>query len=183
MNDKKQAGIERPYTLKEFARVIEKIANETKVPYFDHLDYFDGHTEWNNPNENVVDNEWCSVISRTIYGGNEGIYTDLYLQFPNGEERRFATAKTLGEGDGDYINMHIMAAHLCLIANKYINTHADEFCWKGFDVCYEKDGNRFTYCWCHTIENAKKNVAELKERNDITKVLVRNNATKEITEY
>lgn len=173
---KKIAGIERPYTFYEFFKIIEKIAKENNVPCINDLEYFstydyDGKTM----NEDDV-----LFTSETNYGGCEGIYTVFYL---NGKEKvKFATAKNLSSNDDTYVNMHIFAAKVCLIANNYVwSDHSIEFNWTGYDVGYKKDG-KIVYAWCcGKLENAKAKANEMREEN--YEVYIRDNATRKITPF
>ena len=170
MNTKKP-GLERPYTHREFLRIIESIAKERKLDYFDQLDYFNA----NDDDSKITDSD-ISFRSDTHWGGSEGVYTN-YLISGCGRETYLFTAKTLGESKEDYIKMHVLAANICLIASEYVRTHDEEFNWNGYDVSYIKDGEVHPYMWCATEENALKSAQDLKQKG--YSYIVRDNATRE----
>jgi len=173
MATKKQAGTERPYTFREFTQIIEGIAKERNVPYFDQLDYI--CSEWYEGK--VIDDPYAEITANTHWGGSEGIYTTLNIRNHEGEDIRICTCKTLGEKDEDYIAMSTMAGHLCCIANRYIREHEDEFNWKGYDIDYaDKDGLRGGYCQM-SYERAHERARELKAKGCTG--TIRNNETRE----
>lgn len=169
MDKNKKAGTERPYTFGELLQIICDTAKEEKLDYLDKLDYILAHNT-----DKPVEGLYLSLNSKTDYGGNEGIYSDFYI---DGKRESVFTAKTLGESDDDYVRMHTLAAHLCLIANKFFRTHKDEFNWNGYDVCYEKDGKVTPCMWTPDLQGARKHETYLKEKG--YKTSIRNNATRE----
>ena len=124
MKKKERPGIERPFTFKELFTLVEKEAKIQSIPYFDELDYF---SPLNNDYEiTTIDFE---ILCRVHKGSNEGIYAFFYFRLSDGEELDFAVAKTLGGQDSDYISMHTLAGHVCLIIEKYVEEHLGEFMW------------------------------------------------------
>ena len=104
--------------------MAEKEAKNQSIPYFDELDYF---SPLNNDNEiTTID---FDILCRVHKGSNEGIYAFFYFRLSDGEELDFAVAKTLGGQDSDYISMHTLAGHVCLIIEKYVEEHLGEFMW------------------------------------------------------
>ena len=124
MKKKKRPGIERPFTFEELCSLAEKEAKSQSIPYFDELDYF---SPLNDDNEIITID--FDILCRVHRGGNEGIYAYFYFRFSDGKELNFAVAKTLGGQDSDYISMHTLAGHICLIIEKYIEEHLCEFSW------------------------------------------------------
>ena len=124
MKKKKRPGIERPFTFEEFCSLVEKEAKSRGIPYFDELDYFSPLNE-----DNEITTIEFDTLCRVHRGGNEGIYAYFYFRFSDGKELNFAVAKTLGGQDSDYISMHTLAGHVCLIIEKYIEEHLCEFSW------------------------------------------------------
>ena len=124
MKKKKRPGIERPFTFKELYSLVEKEAKSKGTPYFDELDYF---SPLNDDHEiTTID---FNMLCRVHKGSNEGIYAFFYFRLSDGEELDFAVAKTLGGQDSDYISMHTLAGHVCLIIEKYVEEHLGEFMW------------------------------------------------------
>lgn len=115
------------------------------------------------------------------YGGNEGIYLDLWIEYlVENEKRRAAigTYKTLYEDDNA---MHIMASLLAdfiIEEYSYVNKNLDDFTWEGADVhALKENGERMNWGYtCGTMEAALKKKDELLKHHK--KVVVRDNATR-----
>ena len=115
------------------------------------------------------------------YGGNEGIYLDLWIEYlVENEKRRAAigTYKTLYE-DADA--MHIMASLLAdfiIEEYSYVNKNLDDFTWEGVDVhALKENEERMNWGYtCGTMESALKKKDELLKHHK--KVVVRDNATR-----
>ena len=176
----KVPGKLRPYTFHEFLSLVENIAKEQNVPCINELDYFYAEGNWFSE-QKFVDDYDLDVLSETHFGGSEGIYTRFYL-WMHGKKIDFACAKNLGESEEDFINMHIFAAKVCLIARKYTWEHQEDFNWSGYDVGYEKDGKFVVRVICESIERAKLNAEEFK-RQGYEKVIIRDNAEKKIINF
>ena len=176
----KMPGTERPFSFLDFLNVLKKFAKEQNVEALDSLDYFDVLLI---EGEKKLDTPDFYIVSKTAFGGCEGIYSDFYIVW-NGKEERFATAKTLEESDDAFLAMSLMAAKVCLIANNYVKHHEDQFNWKGFDVRTERDG-KLSPCgwWCPSLENAKARAAMQKKDCPDAKVFIRDNATRESSEF
>ena len=120
------------------------------------------------------------------YGGNEGIYLDLWIETDTdaGTKRnKMGTFKTL-ETSGDA--MHIMAkllADFIVEESAYVNANRDDFCWEGMRVS-AFDSNEKELGWyytCKDMENALKKKDELLLK--YPRVLIRDNATREEKSY
>lgn len=178
MKKKKRPGIERPFTFAELCSLVEKEAKNKGIPYFDELDYFSPLNEDKQVTTNIFD-----ILCRVHKGSNEGIYAFFYFRFSDGKELDFAVAKTLGEQDRDYISMHTLAGHICLIIGKYIEEHLYEFTWCKYNVILVKDGIPYRgYCYC-TEKRAYGLAEEAKRKEPDVKVLIRNNEAKKLIEY
>lgn len=180
---KKIAGHERPYSLKEFAELILRIAKEQGYDFNKEagLDYFIAS------GEKVLDSIEFYVVSETRYGSNEGIYTVFYAQHYDFNERRYvreemATAKTCSADDDSYLAMHTMAARFETLAMGYVDKHQDEFTWKGYSVSCTKDGESFGSMYCPLHENAEKHAQELLQLG-ADAVTIRDNKTRKVTAY
>ena len=115
------------------------------------------------------------------YGGNEGIYLGLRIEYYTGNEWRVSdlgTFKTLLESDDA---MHIMAALLAdfvIEEHAYVNDNLDDFTWTGADVCiFGEDGKKLDWGYsCGCMENALKRKDELLKK--YPQVVIRDNATR-----
>jgi hypothetical protein len=115
------------------------------------------------------------------YGGNEGIYLGLRIEYFAGNGwcvRDLGTFKTLLESDEA---MHIMAALLAdfvIEEHAYVNANLDDFTWTGADVyMLDEKGKRLKGGFsCGCMENALKRKDELLEK--YPQVAVRDNATR-----
>lgn len=180
MKSNKKAGVERPFTLNEFWRLINDEAIKQNVAYINEIEYFDGHSI---NADKTIETPCFDVISRVQYGGSEGIYASFYFSNGTDEDVKFAVAKTLLEKDKDYISMHTFAGHICLIAMNYIKNHMDEFNWVGYDVNFIKDGQKYGGWHCHSKESAYEKAKEAKMKDAGLKVYIRCNSTRKTIEY
>ena len=165
----------RPMTTEELFEKINSILKEKgKIPNI--LDY--GH-----PTSNPIPIRTYEFDLRNSlnYGGNEGIYLVLWIEYLEENEKRRAaigTYKTLYEDDNA---MHIMAS---LLANfiieeySYVNKNLDDFTWEGADVhALKENGDRMSWGYtCGTMESALKKKDELLKHHK--KVVVRDNPTR-----
>ena len=165
----------KPMTTEELFEKINSILKEKgKIPNI--LDY--GH-----PTSNPIPIRTYEFDLRNSlnYGGNEGIYLILWIEYRVENEKRRAaigTYKTLYEDDNA---MHIMAS---LLANfiieeySYVNKNLDDFTWEGADVhALKENGDRMSWGYtCGTMESALKKKDELLKHHK--KVVVRDNPTR-----
>ena len=61
--------------------------------------------------------EDISISCKTRWGGSEGIYIDVYLDYPDKRKRSIITGKSLGETEADYDRMNYIAGEIY----KYVN--------------------------------------------------------------
>lgn len=123
--------------------------------------------------------------SNLAYGGSEGIYLDLWLDFYEEDERcirGLGTFKTLRE---DAEGMHIMAALLAdfiIEENTYVNKNIDDFTWQGADVdAFDDSEKRKEGYTCRSMEAALKKKDELLKK--YPQVVIRDNPTRKETVY
>ena len=120
------------------------------------------------------------------YGGNEGIYLGLWIEYYTGNERcirYLGTFKTLLESNEA---MHIMAALLAdfvIEEHAYVNDNLDDFTWEGADVyMIGENGERLKSGYtCGSMETALKKKDELLEK--YSQVVIRDNATRKETYF
>ncbi len=165
----------RPMTTEELFEKINSILKEKgKIPNI--LDY---GLATSNPIP--IRTYEFDLRSSLNYGGNEGIYLDLWIEYRVENEKRRATIgtyKTLYEDDNA---MHIMASLLAdfiIEEYSYVNGNLDDFTWEGADVHVLKDnGERMNWGYtCGTMEAALKKKDELLKHHK--KVVVRDNETR-----
>ena len=165
----------RPMTTEELFEKINSILKEKgKIPNI--LDY--GLTT---SNPIPIRTYEFDLRSSLAYGGNEGIYLVLWIEYlVENEKRRAAigTYKTLYEDDNA---MHIMASLLAdfiIEEYSYVNKNLDDFTWEGADVhAFKENGERLNWGYtCGTMEAALKKKDELLKHHQ--QVVVRDNATR-----
>ena len=165
----------RPMTTEELFEKINSILKEKgKIPNI--LDY---GLATSNPIP--IRTYEFDLRSSLAYGGNEGIYLDLWIEYQVENEKHRAaigTYKTLYEDDNA---MHIMAsllANFIIEEHSYVNKNLDDFTWEGADVYALKDnGDRVNWGYtCGTMEAALKRKDELLKHHQ--QVVVRDNATR-----
>ena len=165
----------RPMTTEElFEKINSILIEKSKIP--DILDY-----SLATSNPIPIRTYEFDLRNSLNYGGNEGIYLDLWIEYlVENEKRRAAigTYKTLYEDDNA---MHIMASLLAdfiIEEYSYVNKNLDDFTWEGADVhALKENGERMNWGYtCGTMEAALKKKDELLKHHK--KVVVRDNATR-----
>lgn len=165
----------KPMTTEELFEKINSILKEkSKIP--DILDY-----SLATSNPIPIRTYEFDLRNSLNYGGNEGIYLDLWIEYwVENEKRRAAigTYKTLYEDDNA---MHIMASLLAdfiIEEYSYVNKNLDDFTWEGADVHALKENGERMNCGytCGTMEAALKKKDELLKHHQ--QVVVRDNATR-----
>ena len=119
--------------------------------------------------------------SKLAYGGNEGIYLDLWIEYSSIREKprqKLGVFKTLHESSEAMHTMARLLADFIIEETAYVNAHLDDFTWEGVDIyAFDKDGKQcglgFAYS---TMEDALTKKDRLLEK--YSKVVVRDNATR-----
>ena len=121
------------------------------------------------------------LCSKLAYGGNEGIYLDIWIAYSSGREKtkqKLGVFKTLHESSDAMRTMAGLLADFIIEESAYVNAHLDDFTWEGVDIyAFDRDGKQcglgFTYS---TMEDALTKKDRLLEK--YSKVVVRDNATR-----
>ncbi|TGX96191.1 hypothetical protein E5357_17060 [Hominisplanchenecus murintestinalis] len=165
----------RPMTTEGLFDTICKILKEKgKLP--DILDY---GLATHNPVP--ITNYEYDLKNNLDYGGNEGIYLDLWIEY-TAEGKKCAsglgTFKTLRADDESMHIMAVLLADFIIEECAYVNANLDDFTWEGVDVhVIEKSGEKSKWGYsCGTMEAALKRKDELLKK--YPKVIVRDNATR-----
>ena len=120
--------------------------------------------------------------SSLAYGGNEGIYLDLWIEYSaNGGKRtnNLGTFKTLEESKEAMHTMASLLADFIIEEYNYVNANLDDFTWEGADVyLFDGNGKRVNggYSCCSMERALRKKDGLLKK---YPQVIVRDNATRE----
>lgn len=120
------------------------------------------------------------------YGGSEGIYLDLGIEYFDEDKRcrrELGTFKTLKENREAMHTMAALLADFILEENAYVNANLDDFTWEGADVYpIDEKGEKIEWGYsCSSMERALKKKDELLEK--YPQVSVRDNATRKETIY
>lgn len=119
--------------------------------------------------------------NRLTYGGSEGIYLDLWIEYCANKEKqrkKLGTFKTLDEGSEAMHTMAGLLADFIIEANAYVNANTDDFTWEGVNVyAFDEEGKRCRWGYtCNTMEDALNKKDELLKK--YPQVAVRDNATR-----
>lgn len=122
-----------------------------------------------------------NIRNNLDYGGSEGIYLDLWIEYYEDKEKRICGVGTFKTLRDDKEAMHIMAnllADFVIEERAYVNANLDDFTWEGADVHPLDDaGERLNWGYsCHSMESALKKKDELLKK--YPQVIVRDNATR-----
>ena len=123
--------IKKPYTTAEFFNlIIDRVEDAGLLP--DIIDY-------SLPTRDIypIRTYEYFIKNRLDFGGNEGIYLNLWMEMrENGEwvKLDLGTIKTLGETREDMEKMGKLLADFMYEANKFANANLDDFTWSGYNV-------------------------------------------------
>lgn len=144
----------RKYTNKElFTIIISIMKGQGILP--DLLDYAlaESHVV------EIINYQW-DTIGRLNFGGNEGIYLDIYAEgsvttLDKPERIRLGTFKTL-HGDREALyKMAKLEADFVWETRRFVNSRLDDFTWLGYDVTFYRNGKKTVSYTCH-VEEAKE---------------------------
>ena len=167
--------MKRPMTTEElFNRINIILKEKNKLP--DILDY---GLATSNPVP--IRTYQFDLKHNLAYGGSEGIYLDLWIEYFVNDEKRISSLGTFKTLDESSEAMHIMAtllADFILEEYAYVNENLDDFTWEGAVVhALKENGERVDWGYtCGTMEAALKRKDELLK--DYQQVVVRDNATR-----
>lgn len=168
--------VNKPTNQGLFDKVVEILKEQGKLP--DHLDY---HLHEHNLVE-LSDYQFdCNF--KLDFGGSEGIYLDCYIEgildeTENHRRISLGTFKTLQASEDAMTKMGQLAGHFSFVLSKYVNSHLDDFTWKGFDVKFYKENGDIAFGYsCTDRERAIKRAEENKVK--YAKVILRDNRTRE----
>lgn len=135
-------GKDCPYKSNELFQIImDQLKEENLLP--DNLDYY--HVDDRNTVE-VRDYEW-DTIGVVKFGGNEGIYLDVYAigevsQRGNQQEKvRLGVFKTLDRSKEAFKRMGDLNAEIVFLMTNFINSNICDFEWSGYDVTFYNKEN------------------------------------------
>ena len=137
--------------------------------------------------EVLIDTPEFYITNGLDYGGSEGIYLDLYLNFYDAERReqrnvRFGCIKTLYD---DAAAMHTMAnllADIMVASREYVNKNYALFDRRGFRISgFRENDEKLSTCYlADTLEKARDRVAcIIRSYPDIKYVIITNKRTGE----
>lgn len=142
----------RLYTTTElFKLIMAQLKEEGKVP--NTLEYAIPDSEKSELRDYEFD-----VLGVVNYGGNEGIYIDLFYRGNAGigfkDRQHIGTIKTLDRSDEAFHRMAALMADFQIAATRFIAAHLDDFTWTGYDIDYFKQGESKP-SRCTTYKGAK----------------------------
>ena len=119
--------------------------------------------------------------SKLAYGGNEGIYLDLWIEYSSIREKakkKLGVFKTLYESADAMHSMAGLLADFIIEESAYVNANLDDFTWEGVDIhAFDRDGKQCSLGYTYgTMEDALTKKDRLLEK--YPKVVVRDNATR-----
>lgn len=168
--------MKRPMTTKEYFETICKRLSETKKLPENILDY-------SLPTSEAIPIKTYEFDLRNhlAYGGNEGIYLDLFISCTSSKEKQphpLGTFKTLQEDTDAMHTMTTLLADFLIEGCSYVNQHLDDFTWEGFDIhVLKEDGTTSSWGYtCSNIETSMKRKEKLLQ--SYPQVVIRDNVTR-----
>lgn len=172
--------MKRPMTTAELFNKICSILKE-KNKLSDILDY-------GLATHNSIPLKTCefNLKSNLDYGGSEGIYLDLWIEYFEDDGRSLhdlGTFKTLEDDGNAMYTMAYLLADFILEASSYVSKNRDDFNWTGIDIHMLDENGKMVnwgYC-CDSMEEALTRKDELMEK--YPKVIIRDNTTRMETHF
>lgn len=163
----------KPMTTEElFNKIYDILKEKDRIP--DILEY--GHAAGSPA---PITTYAYDLGSKLAYGGNEGIYLDIWMEHSaSHEKQRIGIFKTLNENREAMHTMARLLADFIIEEHTYVNEHLDDFTWEGVDV-YALDEKGKRYGWgytCCDMETALHRKDELLKK--YPQAVVRENATR-----
>ena len=167
--------MKKPMTTEElFRKILDILKDKGRLPEI--LDYSlaDG-------NPVPITTYEFELRSNLNYGGSEGIYLNLWIEYFNKGEKcqhGLGTFKTLYEDEKAMHRMAGLLADFVVEEHAYVNGNLDDFTWEGVDVyALDDKGKRLSWGYsCGSMEGALKKKDQLLEKYH--QVVVRDNATR-----
>lgn len=180
MNEECNKGRRHPFTTAQLFQAVYEILKSKKLMP-DNLEYALPTT----PQVKILTNDF-RLRNNLGYGGSEGIYLDVYLEFKDEkgeiESKGLGTFKIL---DGSNEAMHIMAnllADFIVELREFVNAHKSDFIWQGVSVFPYENGERLRVnLLCDDMEAALEIKDQLLEKYGM--VEVQDNKTRKAVVY
>lgn len=132
--------------------------------------------------------EEFDVVCKTMFGSNEGVYTNVYLEgrFCVGntstETIHIGTFKTLQHSKDAVYAMYKLAADFYMEAVTFIDSHIDDFIRYGVEIGYvDSDGEKHAQLTCHSKEKAFTSLRRMKSEHET--IYIRDNVSYMIDYY
>ncbi len=171
----------KPITTAEYFDLICKLLDEKGLMPNDILDYRLGAFQ-----PVPIRTYEFSIRNNLDYGGSEGIYLDLAIEYWEERERKIkelGTFKTLHDTPEAMRIMAKLLADFIVEERAYVNANLDDFTWTGKDV-YAVNEEGVRYGWGYSCANEK---SAIKCRDELLRkyprVAIRDNATRTETIY
>lgn len=115
--------------------------------------------EYDLSDRNVVEIRTCEwdCTADLRFGGNEGIYLDVYAEgnIGNGYEKvRFGTFKTLYRDRESFYTMAKLQADFICEVDEFVNDNMEDFNWTGYDVEFYRENKKIMHIWTSNRESA-----------------------------
>lgn len=172
---------EKPITTGELFRLIDKKVREKRPELFKMIE-----NSWASREEKPIRNYEWFTSGKIIFGNNEGMFLDILLTGDTGNENEkeilAGTYRTLHRDYKAICQLGELTAEVISEMNEYVEKNMDAFTWTGYTV-FKVQGEKKTPSYeCATLDGAKMRAGELLKDPD-ARVVIRNNETRETTEY
>lgn len=125
--------------------------------------------------------EWdCTADLR--FGGNEGIYLDVYAEgnLGNGNEKaRLGVFKTLGENRDSFYQMAKLQADFIWETREFVDNNLDDFNWTGYDIEFYREDKKTMHIWTASKDSAYKSLKRRYKYDFDYAVIINNETNKE----
>ncbi len=155
-----------PFKAYELFDLIYKILKEKNLVPEEILDYAQS-SHYGNGDTPITYYEF-DIEAITNYGGNEGIYTDIYIsgifnEYADKRDRvRIGCFKTLSTKKEDFYKMAKVGADFYMEATDYININIEDFTFIGWNIGYKPNDEDDEIKWLYEVRAEERIVYNLK---------------------
>lgn len=175
----------KPYTAAElFEKVIEQVGTPDWVDYA-----MASNRSYDEASQILLKYDEFDIFTSTRYGGNEGVYTDIYIkgnyEGPDSDYDdkliRIGTVKTLEEGPDAIRKMYSYAADIYIAATDFVRKNMDDLIWYGYKMTL-KPSDRVSVYFGSEESMATRIDKMIAKGEDLSQAIITNMATRKTEE-
>ena len=166
----------KPYTSEElFDNIVRILRENHALPYI--LDYA---TAVSRSYDHEIRTDEFDIMCDLGFGGSEGIYLTIFIQYDASNTVHIGTCKTLHNSKDALRTMAILEADVIWHTRQFVSEHSDDFIWTGYSVFFFKtDGSEPCFHFSsQTKDSAMEHIQTFLPREEYDHAVLRDNVNK-----